>query len=101
MAMPLTIRPTEIPAVLELEVGWVGDDRGFFSEIYAQDGWEAAGLPLTFVQDNLSKSAKGTLRGLHYQVEPNGQGKYVRVITGSVFDVAVDIRKKTFEIGIA
>jgi dTDP-4-dehydrorhamnose 3,5-epimerase len=93
MAMPVDITPTEIPAVLDIAVGRFGDDRGYFSETHSQEAWDAAGLNLTFVQDNLSKSAKGTLRGLHYQLEPHGQGKYVRVFTGSVFDVAVDIRK--------
>ena len=71
-----------------------GDTRGFFSEVYRQDLFEAAVGPVTFVQDNHSYSApRGTLRGLHYQAPPVAQGKLVRVTRGAVLDVAVDIRK--------
>jgi dTDP-4-dehydrorhamnose 3,5-epimerase len=73
-----------------------GDSRGFFSEVFRQDVFEAHAGPTTFVQDNHSRSAtKGTLRGLHYQAPPATQGKLVRVTRGAVLDVAVDIRKSS------
>ena len=83
-----------IPDVVLLEPRVFGDDRGFFSESFNQQRFnEATGLNYDFVQDNHSKSAKGVLRGLHYQLPPKAQGKLVRVVAGEVFDVAVDIRK--------
>lgn len=91
--MPVKITKTEIPDVLVVETGVVRDDRGFFSETYSSKMFEAAGFRETFLQDNLSESRRGTLRGLHYQLEPHGMGKLVRAIRGSVFDVAVDIRR--------
>jgi len=73
-----------------------GDDRGYFVEIYRQDLFEeAVGYQVNFVQDNESKSTKGVLRGLHYQVPPFAQSKLVRVLEGKVLDVAVDIRKNS------
>ncbi len=73
-----------------------GDDRGFFFESFNQEQFEkAAGKKINFVQDNHSKSVKGVLRGLHYQLTPKAQGKLVRVIQGEVFDVAVDIRRSS------
>lgn len=84
---------TAIPDVLILEPKIFGDDRGFFFESYNGKVFqEATGLDVRFVQDNHSKSAKGVLRGLHYQVQ-QPQGKLVRCVQGEVFDVAVDIRK--------
>ena len=83
---------TPIKDVLILEPKVFGDDRGFFLESWNDATFKELGLDWTFVQDNHSRSAKGVLRGLHYQ-EPNPQGKLVRVVAGSVFDVAVDIRK--------
>lgn len=84
-----------IPDVLLIEPKVFGDDRGFFYESFNQLAFnEATGLDLRFVQDNHSKSAKGVLRGLHYQVQ-QPQGKLVRVVSGEVFDVAVDIRKSS------
>ncbi len=81
-----------IPDVLLIEPKVFGDDRGFFYESFNERNFQnATGLDLKFVQDNHSKSAKGVLRGLHYQVE-QPQGKLVRVVAGEVFDVAVDIR---------
>lgn len=71
-----------------------GDDRGYFMETYNQKDMQEAGLAMTFVQDNQSMSVKGVLRGLHYQIN-HPQGKLVRVIWGQVFDVAVDLRKKS------
>jgi dTDP-4-dehydrorhamnose 3,5-epimerase len=85
--------PTRIADVLLLEPKVFGDERGFFFESFNQQVFEqATGVKTNFVQDNHSKSGKGVLRGLHYQVE-NAQGKLVRVTQGEVFDVAVDIRK--------
>ena len=86
--------PTAIPEVLILEPKVFGDARGFFFESFNQKAFnEATGLNLNFVQDNHSRSAKGVLRGLHYQLPPHAQGKLVRVVRGAVFDVAVDIRQ--------
>jgi dTDP-4-dehydrorhamnose 3,5-epimerase len=78
--------------VLLIEPKVFGDDRGFFMETYRLDAFRAAGIPDEFVQDNHSRSARGVLRGLHYQ-EPNAQGKLVRCTRGAIFDVAVDIRR--------
>ena len=85
---------TDIPDVKIIEPQVFGDERGFFMETWQQKKFEelVTGKPTTFVQDNHSKSKKGILRGLHYQTE-NTQGKLVRVVSGEVFDVAVDIRK--------
>lgn len=84
-----------IPDVLLIEPKVFGDDRGFFFESFNQTKFEEAiGRPITFAQDNHSKSAKNVLRGLHYQIQ-NPQGKLVRVVSGEVFDVAVDIRKSS------
>lgn len=86
--------PTEIPEVLLIEPQVFGDSRGFFMETWHAGKFAAAGLDLHFVQDNHSKSVQGTLRGLHYQIR-KPQGKLVRVISGEVFDVAVDLRKSS------
>ena len=91
--MPYQVTPTPIEGVLILEPKVFGDARGFFFESFnARDFEQATGIQRSFVQDNHSKSAKGVLRGMHYQVQ-NPQGKLVRVTHGAVFDVAVDIRK--------
>ncbi len=91
--MPYQVMQTSLEGVLVLEPKVFGDARGFFYESFnARDFEQATGLKETFVQDNHSKSAKGVLRGLHYQ-EQHAQGKLVRVTHGSVFDVAVDIRQ--------
>lgn len=83
-----------IADVVLLEPRVFGDDRGFFFESYNRQTFrEATGVDPDFVQDNHSRSARGVLRGLHYQLPPKAQGKLVRVIVGEVFDVAVDIRK--------
>lgn len=85
-----------IPEVLLIEPKVFGDTRGFFYESFNQKAFnEATGLDLPFVQDNHSRSAKGVLRGLHYQLPPHAQGKLVRVVRGAVFDVAVDVRKSS------
>ncbi|WP_311748190.1 dTDP-4-dehydrorhamnose 3,5-epimerase [Proteus penneri] len=89
----MNIIKTEIPDVLILEPKVFGDHRGFFYESFNQKIFEeVVGYPVSFVQDNHSKSNKNILRGLHYQTK-NTQGKLVRVISGEVFDVAIDIRK--------
>ncbi|ECY2502094.1 dTDP-4-dehydrorhamnose 3,5-epimerase, partial [Salmonella enterica] len=91
---------TEIPDVLIFEPKVFSDERGFFMESFNQKVFEeAVGRKIEFVQDNHSKSTKGVLRGLHYQVEPYAQGKLVRCIAGEVFDVAVDIRKDSETFG--
>ena len=88
----MNITPTAIPDVLILSPKVFGDSRGFFFESFNQRTFEAAiGGPAVFVQDNHSRSGRGVLRGLHYQIE-QPQGKLVRVVAGAVFDVAVDIR---------
>ena len=84
-----------MPDVLLIEPKVFGDDRGFFFESFNQAQFEAAiGKKVNFVQDNHSKSSKNVLRGLHYQIQ-NPQGKLVRVVSGEVFDVAVDVRKSS------
>ncbi len=91
--MPYTVIPTAIPEVLCLEPKVFGDARGFFFESFnARDFAQVTGLNVDFVQDNHSKSARGVLRGLHYQIQ-HAQGKLVRVTQGEVFDVAVDLRR--------
>ncbi len=93
--MPYTVTPTAIPDVLVLEPRVFGDARGFFFESYnARDFAQATGLQVEFVQDNHSQSARGVLRGLHYQIA-HAQGKLVRVVHGEVFDVAVDLRRSS------
>jgi dTDP-4-dehydrorhamnose 3,5-epimerase len=83
---------TALAGVLIIEPRVFGDERGFFMETWNAAGFAAAGLDLTFVQDNHSRSGRGVLRGLHFQ-NPQAQGKLVRVTNGAVFDVAVDLRK--------
>lgn len=90
----MNIIRTAIPDVLILEPKVFGDARGFFMESWNQKVFdEAVGHPVRFVQDNHSRSSRGVLRGLHYQLPPHAQGKLVRVVSGSVFDVAVDLRR--------
>ncbi|MHA0955992.1 dTDP-4-dehydrorhamnose 3,5-epimerase [Enterobacter ludwigii] len=92
----MNVIKTDIPDVLIFEPKVFGDDRGFFFESFSQKIFEeAVGRKVEFVQDNHSKSCKGVLRGLHYQLEPYAQGKLVRCVAGEVFDVAVDIRKSS------
>jgi len=90
----MRITPQTIPDVFVIEPEVHGDHRGYFVETFRQDKFEATvGYKVNFVQDNESKSSKGVLRGLHFQLAPHAQSKLVRVIEGSVLDVAVDIRK--------
>ena len=97
--MPYTVTPTSLPEVLILEPKVFGDDRGFFFESFNQrDFASVTGLDVQFVQDNHSRSVKGVLRGLHYQIQ-HPQGKLVRVTQGEVFDVAVDLRRSSPNFG--
>lgn len=97
--MPYTVTSTAIPDVLILEPKVFGDSRGFFFESFnAKDFASVTNLEVTFVQDNHSRSSQGVLRGLHYQIQ-HPQGKLVRVTEGSVFDVAVDLRRSSPHFG--
>ena len=92
----MKVTPLSIPDVLLIEPQVFGDDRGFFFESFNQNKFEEViGKKINFVQDNHSKSIKGVLRGIHYQLNPKAQGKLVRVTQGEVFDVAVDLRKSS------
>ncbi|MBD2089490.1 dTDP-4-dehydrorhamnose 3,5-epimerase [Microcoleus sp. FACHB-1515] len=91
----MNIIPTEIPDVLIIEPRVFGDDRGFFFESYNHRSFvEKTGVELAFVQDNHSRSGQNVLRGLHYQIQ-QPQGKLVRAVAGSIFDVAIDLRKSS------
>jgi dTDP-4-dehydrorhamnose 3,5-epimerase len=94
----MNVIETALPGVMLIEPKVFGDDRGFFLESWNAAAFAAAGLDLTFVQDNHSRSARGVLRGLHYQLG-TPQGKLVRVTSGAVFDVAVDIRRSSPHFG--
>lgn len=89
---------TKLPGVMLIEPDVFGDDRGFFLEAWSARRYAELGVDETFVQDNLSKSSRGVLRGLHLQ-HPFGQGKLVQVIVGEVFDVAVDVRRGSATFG--
>lgn len=91
--MPFEFVLLEIPEVILIKPKIFDDDRGFFFECYKYSDFAQAGITFNFVQDNHSRSKKGVLRGLHYQLEPKAQGKLVRCIKGKIWDVAVDIRK--------
>jgi dTDP-4-dehydrorhamnose 3,5-epimerase len=90
----MQFEPADIPDVVLIRPDVFGDPRGFFLESWEERKFAGAGLDVEFVQDNHSRSARHTLRGLHYQ-NPQPQGKLVRVVTGRVFDVAVDIRRSS------
>jgi dTDP-4-dehydrorhamnose 3,5-epimerase len=94
----MKIQKTSIPDLLLIEPQVFGDERGFFMEGWNTEKYASQGLKADFVQDNLSSSQKGVLRGLHYQ-NPQGQGKLVSVLNGTVFDVAVDIRANSATFG--
>ena len=91
--MPFQFHPLAIPEVILVEPQRFGDSRGFFMETYQFEMFAANGIAPRFVQDNHSRSAKGVLRGLHYQNSPFAQGKLLKVVVGEIFDVAVDIRR--------
>jgi len=86
---------TEIEGIVIVEPQVFGDSRGYFMETYQKEKYAAAGIDVTFVQDNESMSRYGVVRGLHYQAEPSAQAKLIRVVAGRVLDVAVDIRKNS------
>ena len=90
--MAFMFHQTAIPGIVLIEPHVAGDSRGFFMETYKRSEFEAAGIHDVFVQTNHSRSQRGVLRGLHYQHPPHSQGKLIRVLSGEVFDVAVDIR---------
>ena len=91
---------TALSGVLLLKPRVFGDERGFFLESWNQRAFDqAVGQNVTFVQDNRSRSARGVLRGLHYQVEPAAQGKLISVLAGSIYDVAVDLRRDSSTFG--
>ena len=91
--MAFTFKQLNIPEIIHIIPATYPDERGSFCEVYKQPEFEKAGIKGPFVQLNHSQSAKGTLRGLHYQERPEAQGKLVTVLEGEIFDVAVDIRK--------
>jgi len=91
--MPFNFIPLRLEGLVLIQPKVLQDKRGFFMETYRKSDFEKAGIKAFFLQDNHSRSCRGTLRGLHFQSEPHAQGKLVRVISGSVWDVAVDIRK--------
>lgn len=91
--MPFTFQRLEIPDVILVAARAFADDRGYFVEAYKRSEFVAGGIPEVFVQDNCSRSARGVLRGLHFQRDPSAQGKLVSVIRGRIYDVAVDLRR--------
>lgn len=92
----MDVTPTALQGILLVEPAVFGDMRGFFFESYNEQLFnQAIGREISFVQDNHSRSSKGVLRGLHYQLPPNAQAKLVRVVAGAIFDVAVDIRRSS------
>jgi len=93
--MPFSFAPLSIPEVILVEPKIFPDDRGFFFETFKSSDFEQANLPTCFIQDNFSFSKKDVIRGLHYQKQPKTQGKLVAVLKGSVWDVAVDIRRQS------
>jgi len=94
----MEFKPTTLPEVILISPVVYGDERGFFMETYREVEFSAAGIPGNFVQDNHSGSDQGTLRGLHYQIKQS-QGKLVQVVSGEIFDVAVDLRKSSPNFG--
>ena len=96
----MKVTPLHIADVLLIEPEIFGDDRGYFFESFNQENFKkVTGKKINFVQDNHSKSIKGVLRGLHYQLPPKAQGKLVRVMQGEVFDVVVDLRQTSVTFG--
>src|SRR5438067_11146183 len=97
--MPFTFEQTAIPGILTIDPHVTADPRGFFLEGYKRSAFAAAGIHDAFVQENHSRSERGVLRGLHYQRAPHAQGKLIRVLSGEIFDVAVDIRPDSPTVG--
>jgi len=94
----MKFNPTDLPDVIRIEPTVHGDERGYFMETWQARRFHEVGIDDEFVQDNLSQSSRGTLRGIHYQIE-HAQGKLVRVVQGEVFDVAVDLRRSSPQYG--
>ena len=94
----MQVHQTELPGVVLIEPQVFGDERGFFKETYEQKRYRDAGVPGEFVQDNCSRSRRGTLRGLHFQIQ-HPQGKLLQVFRGEIFDVAVDLRRDSPSFG--
>jgi dTDP-4-dehydrorhamnose 3,5-epimerase len=94
----MDVQETPIPGVIVIEPRVFGDQRGLFMETYQDRRYRAAGLPVAFVQDNLSRSRRGALRGLHFQIQ-HPQGKLLQVFRGEIFDVAVDLRRDSPSFG--
>ena len=97
--MPFNVEKTPVAGLLVIEPKRFGDERGFFMETYKQSDFASIGIPEVFLQDNHSCSAKGVLRGIHFQRAPFAQGKLVRVLRGKVWDIAVDLRKNSPDFG--
>jgi dTDP-4-dehydrorhamnose 3,5-epimerase len=97
--MPFQFQRLSIPDLILIEPVVFADERGFFMETYKSSDFQVFGISEPFIQDNHSSSERGVLRGLHYQLEPKAQGKLVRCIRGSIFDVAVDIRPGSITFG--
>lgn len=93
--MPFTFTPTEIPEVIVISPRVFQDPRGYFLETWKNSDFKANGIIEDFVQENVSYSTKSVIRGLHYQIPPSAQGKLVSCVQGSIYDVAVDIRKSS------
>ena len=93
--MPFVFEPLEIPEVILIKTKVFEDGRGYFKELFKASSFQEAGIKETFVQDNFSYSKKGVLRGLHFQLEPQAQGKLVTCLGGKIFDVAVDLRPES------
>jgi dTDP-4-dehydrorhamnose 3,5-epimerase len=93
--MPFTFEQTGLPGVVIITPRVFDDSRGFFLESFKSSDFQAGGVDVAFVQENHSRSSRGTLRGLHFQKPPKAQGKLVRAIVGEIFDVAVDIREES------
>ena len=90
--MPFTFQPLDIPGAVLIEPTVIPDPRGFFLEVFKASEYAQAGIPTEFVQENHSASTRGVLRGLHYQRAPKSQGKLMRALSGTIFDVIVDMR---------
>ena len=97
--MNFQFSPCVLPEVISVTPKIFSDERGFFMEVYKAPLFKQNGITADFVQLNHSQSKRGTLRGLHYQINPHAQAKLVRVLVGEIFDVAVDIRKKSATFG--
>lgn len=97
-AVPFAFEKMRLPEVIRVHPQASGDERGFFMETFKRSEFAAQGIP-DFVQDNHSRSTRGVLRGLHYQMHPFAQGKLVRVVNGEIFDVAVDLRRDSPHLG--